>query len=199
MVTATVWRTVAASSDYHQPALEVNEVKHNLILGLLGRPSNSELRLWSLDTPGACAIQSPGRAIILGALTREQCRRLADETTELDFAGVVGSDDTAQWFVDRATDLGQTFLGPVPLEIQMLNAHPRYPGTEGEVREVGQEDAALCIDWMLSFLDEAVPHDPKPPREQLEAAARDGRYSFWVVDASRYLWPGSSDALAMPL
>lgn len=34
---------------------------------------------------------------------------------------------------------------------------------------------------MLVFLDEAVPHDPKPSRRQLETGAGDGRYSFWTV------------------
>jgi predicted GNAT family acetyltransferase len=43
-------------------------------------------------------------------------------------------------------------------------------------------DADLSSDWMLAFLDEAVPHDRKPSPQQLETAAGDGRYSFWIVD-----------------
>ena len=43
---------------YHQPALEANEVKYNLILGLVENPSSAELRLWTLPGPGSCAIQS---------------------------------------------------------------------------------------------------------------------------------------------
>ena len=95
-------KELAEFIEYHQPALEVNEVKHNLILGLFANRANSELRLRSMDAPGACAIRSPGHPIILGVLTREQCHRLADETRALEFPGVVGSDDTAEWFVERA-------------------------------------------------------------------------------------------------
>jgi len=167
--------------DYHQPALEVNEVKYNLILGLLGNQANAELRLWSMDVPGACAIQNPGN-IVLGDLTREQCRRLADETATLGYAGVVGSDDTAEWFVDRAAELGIRFHDPDPQQIQMLNTSPIYPGADGAARRVCAEDASLFTDWMLAFYDEAAPYDPKPARQQLQSAAGSEHYSFWIVD-----------------
>ena len=173
---------VAEFIEYHQPALEVDEVKYNLILGLLESRANTELRLWSIGAPGECAIQHPGHPIVLGALTREQCRRLADETVALDYPGVVGSDDTAEWFVDRAVERGIRFHEPVPQQIQMLNTNPIYPGADGAARHVCADDATLFADWMLAFYEEAVPKEQKPSSQQLQAAASSERYSFWVVN-----------------
>ena len=56
----------------HGPALEANETRHNLILGLLERVKNKldhGYLLWSLGEPGACALKTPlpGRGIILGS------------------------------------------------------------------------------------------------------------------------------------
>jgi RimJ/RimL family protein N-acetyltransferase len=164
--------------DYHRSALEANEAKYNLILGILASASAPGIRLWTLDGPGACAIQSPGHPIVLGALTEVQCYRLADETRTLDYPGVVGSDATARWFVERCG----SFHAPIPLHIQMLNRSPTYPDASGCARRVGAEDVAVFSEWMLGFRDEAVPHERIPSREQLETVAGDGRYSFWIVN-----------------
>jgi predicted GNAT family acetyltransferase len=168
--------------EYHLPALEVNEVENNLLVGLLERQANAELRLWSLDAPGACAIQYPDHPIVLGDLSREQCRRLVDATVALDYPGVVGSEDTAEWFVDRAVERGIRFHEPVPQQIQMLNTNPMYPGADGTARNVCADDATLFTDWMLAFYEEALPYDAKPSGQQLQAAASSEHYSFWLVN-----------------
>ncbi|MGP0061940.1 MAG: GNAT family N-acetyltransferase [Beijerinckiaceae bacterium] len=168
--------------EYHRPALEMSEVKYGLILGVLGQPSAKEFRRWTLDAPGACAIQSPLFPIILGALAKAQCQRLAEETRALGFPGVVGCDDTARWFVERAVELGLEFREPIPQRIHALYRSPIYPGAPGRARQVCFEDTALFEDWTLAFLDEAVPHDRRPARQQLEKIAGEGRYLFWVVD-----------------
>ena len=170
---------------YHAPALEANEAKYNLILGLLGNPSAKELRLWTLPGPGwpgSCAIQYPDRPIVLGSLSEAQCHQLADQTQALDYPGVVGCDDTARWFVDEAERLGLRFRDPIPQAIHVLDSSPTYPAASGYARQVCDEDANLFLDWMLAFLNEAVPHDPKPSREQLETTISDGRFFFWIVD-----------------
>src|ERR1043166_1669773 len=98
---------------YHQPALERDEVKHNLILAILGRlaaPDPPELRRWTLGAAGACAVQTPPHSIVLGEVTRADCRALAEETRDLDYPGVVGNDLTAEWFVERAGELGLNFV-----------------------------------------------------------------------------------------
>src|SRR5437660_7680534 len=81
--------------EHHRPTLEQDEVKHSVILANLdrlaaGRPP--ELRRWTLGAPGACAVQTPGYPIVLGELTRAQCRALADGTRDLDSPGVVGAE-----------------------------------------------------------------------------------------------------------
>lgn len=103
---------------YHGPAFERDEVRYNLILGLLVRLVAAEqtaARFWTLGVPGACAMQtSPQRSIILGALTPSQCRALADETHDLDYPGVIGLEDAPRLFVERATERGASFGEPIP-------------------------------------------------------------------------------------
>jgi RimJ/RimL family protein N-acetyltransferase len=173
---------LAAFVEYHSPALETDEVRHNLMLGLLGGRFAAELRLWSLGEAGACAIQTPGYPLILGPLSREQCRQLAEETRDMSLPGVVGTDETAKWFVERAVEFGQRFREPFPQRIHALRETPHYPGAPGHSRRVSAADTTVFAEWLLAFFDEAVPNEPKPPRERIEQAAGDGQYLFWVVD-----------------
>jgi len=171
--------------EHHRPALERDEVKHNLILGILGRFAGEDppgLRRWTLGAPGECAIQTPRYPIILGEVTPAQCRALAEATRDLDYPGVVGPDRTAQHFAERAVELGIKFLDPIPQQINALREAPKYPGAPGRARAVTPEDAVLFGDWMLAFGREAVPHEPVSTREALEKAAAQGRHHFWVVD-----------------
>src|SRR6202035_469566 len=93
----------------HLPALERDEVRHNLIVAIVAgaaAAASSSLRFWTLGAPGGCAVQSPARAIVVCAPDRAQCAALAEETRALDNAGVVGPDQAANWFADRAAALG---------------------------------------------------------------------------------------------
>jgi RimJ/RimL family protein N-acetyltransferase len=170
--------------EHHRPALERDEVRHNLILANLGRLALDhppELRQWTLGAPGACAVQTPGYPIVLGELTPAQCRALADGTRDLDHPGVVGPDRTAFWFAERAIELGLTFLEPIPQQIHVLRDKPNYPGALGHARLIGPADAELFADWNIAFLREAVPHDPLPSRQRLAQIAAEGRHQFWIV------------------
>jgi predicted GNAT family acetyltransferase len=118
----------------------------------------------------------------LGELAPSQCRALADETRDLDYPGVVGPDRTAQWFAQRAIELGLTFLEPIPQQIHLLTDKPNYPGVPGDARVIGPADVELFADWTIAFLREAVPHDPLPSRERLAQIAAEGRHQFWIVD-----------------
>jgi RimJ/RimL family protein N-acetyltransferase len=171
--------------EYHRPALERDEVRHNLILANLDRLAirqPPDLRSWTLGAPGACAVQTPGYPIVLGELTPAQCCALADQTRHLDYPGVLGPDRTAQWFAERAIELGLRFLEPIPQQIQMLRDRPRYPGVPGHARVIEPADVELFADWTLAFLREAVPHDPLPSRERLAQVAAERRHQFWIVD-----------------
>lgn len=171
--------------EHHRPALERDEVRHNVILANLDRFAGEnppDLRRWTLGTPGACAVQTPGYPIVLGELALEQCRALADETRDLDYPGVVGPDRMAQWFAERAIELGLTFLEPIPQQIHALRDKPNYPGARGHARVVGPADVVRFADWTIAFLREAIPHDPLPSRERLAQVAAEGRHQFWIVD-----------------
>jgi RimJ/RimL family protein N-acetyltransferase len=170
--------------EYHRPALERDEVRHNVILANLGRPALDhppEVRRWSLGAPGACAVQSPGYPIVLGELTQAQCCALANETRDLDYPGVVGPDRTAPWFAECAIKLGLTFLEPIPQQIHALRDKPNYPGAWGHARVVGPTDVELFADWTIAFIREAVPHDLLPSRQRLAQIVAEGRHQFWIV------------------
>src|SRR5262245_54460579 len=138
---------------YHLPALERDEVRHNLIVAVLGRLASEqppELQWWSLGEPGQCAIKAPGYPIVLGDLSAAQCHAFAEATTSLDYPAVAGADETASWFAERARELGVTFLEPIPQQIQVLRERPVYPGVSGHARQVGAADTPLFSDWMAA-------------------------------------------------
>lgn len=171
--------------DYHTPALHRYEARHYVLLANIGRSAGESaptLRRWSLGVPGQCAVQTPGYPIVLGELTRALCRALADDTGDLDYPGVVGPDQTAQWFAERAFERGVAFLDPIPQQIHALRDPPRYPGARGHARAVAPNDAALFTDWMMAFASEVLPHDPPPTRERLDHFMAEGSHQFWVVD-----------------
>jgi RimJ/RimL family protein N-acetyltransferase len=171
--------------DFHLAALETNEVRHNVALAILGRISNDpsrDFRGWTLGLPGQCAVQTPPWPIMLCELEQQQCRALAEQVQDIDYPAVVGPDLTAEWLVTRATELGSTFLEPIPQQIHALSEKPKYPGVPGNPRPVTIEDASLFADWIIAFAREATPHDPAPAREALERVAGEGRHMFWAVD-----------------
>jgi len=173
--------------DYHLPALSTDEVRHNLIISILTRANaeqSQDLLIWSLGEPGCCAAKSPGRGIVLGELGQAQCRKLAEDVSELDFPAVLGPDRSATRFVERATELGLLFQDPIPQKIHALSEAPLYPGAPGHARPVIAEDAVVFADWMTAFHGEAAPHDPLPRRSDLEKKAGKDRHLFWIVDGN---------------
>lgn len=170
---------------YHLPALERDEVRHNLLVANLDRLARGlapNLRCWTLGAPGACAVQTPGWPIVLGEIDQGQCHALAETAAALDYPGVVGPDQTAPWFAAHATDLGLTFSEPIPQRIHALHESPVYPGASGHARVVDGESADLYADWTTAFLREAVPHDPVPSREWIKQTAAEGHSLLWIVD-----------------
>ena len=177
--------TLAEFCSLHLPGLERDEVKYCLNIGLLEaaqRERAEDLRIWSLGGAGACAIRSPGRAVVLGDLTEAQCHALARDMGEEASYGAVGSDLTAKWFAAQAEKLGIAFGEAVPQKIHALSTPPRYPGAPGRARAVTFKDGPLFADWLLAFNEEAVPEDRSPEREKLLKRAGDGDHLFWVVD-----------------
>jgi RimJ/RimL family protein N-acetyltransferase len=169
----------------HVPALEADEARFSLhIAGLTSaeKEEPQDLRLWSLGAPGHCAMQWPGRAILLGDLDRAECQQLAEATMAIDAPGVVGADQTAHWFVEHAIAMGAEFETPIPQRIHVLSDPPRYPGVPGSARALSRADAPLLLEWLVAFHKEAVPHDPPLHPAHVERAADTGRYLLWTVD-----------------
>jgi RimJ/RimL family protein N-acetyltransferase len=178
--------TLEEFSAYHIPALEVaGEARHNVMLSILGGTARAApTEFWSLGAAGSCAIKTPGRPILLGALDEAACAKLADEVRGLDFPGVSGPDETALWFARGAEAHGIAFAERLPLQVLELRARPRFPGVAGAARPVTGEDTALYAEWLGAFAREATPHDPPPTREALAKSAANGNQLFWTVDGA---------------
>jgi RimJ/RimL family protein N-acetyltransferase len=169
---------------YHLPALETDEVRFTVQIAVISAAMKAfpaGFQYWTLGAPGHCAIRSPDRPILLGALTPNECRQFARETKDLAYPGVLGSGGTAGWFAEEAASLGISFPEIIRQRIHALARSPRYPGAEGASCFVTLADAELLFEWMRQFHREAVPEDPKPQRENIEKAAASGRWMFWAV------------------
>jgi RimJ/RimL family protein N-acetyltransferase len=170
--------------DTHAPALELDEARHNLILGVtapaLSKPDG--FGYWTLGAPGECAVQYPGRPLLLGALSRAQCHSFAELTKELDYPGVVGSGETALWFMERARELGLSFHGQIPQRIHTLTSDPIAPSVPGFARQICWNDFDVFQRWTLAFGAEAVPHDRSPTADAMQATLGQGRHWFWIAD-----------------
>ncbi|MGI9438052.1 MAG: GNAT family N-acetyltransferase [Geminicoccaceae bacterium] len=171
--------------DFHLPALERDQVRHNLIIGLLSSArdrQDQDFMFWTLGPPGACAIKTSGRAIVLGELSEPQCIRLAEKTVRIDSPGVLGPDQSALLFTARAEELGLRFEGSIEQGISALAEPPIYPDVPGVPRRVTADDADRFVDWIIKFVKEASPHDPLPSDELLRSRAGAGQHWFWTVD-----------------
>jgi RimJ/RimL family protein N-acetyltransferase len=170
---------------YHTPALEREEAKHCLILSLMARAVIEEppgqTQKWSFGEPGACAVRTQGRGLVLGALTRDQCRQLAQEVVGTRFNSVLGPDDTALWVVERAKELGERFKQTFAQRIHALSRPPRYPGADGYAHPVMPGDMNPFAEWYRAFVAEAAPEDQPPSHGEIERKAASGDCLFWMA------------------
>jgi RimJ/RimL family protein N-acetyltransferase len=176
---------LAEFAAYHEAALLLDEVRHGLIFNALARmtaQSRTDLLFWTLGAPGQCAIKMGPHSIVLGAPDEGQCRRLAELTAKFDYPGVVGAEDTAIWFAERAMQLGLPFREPEAQQLHQLSDKPRYPGASGHARILTSEDLPLFADWLARFYQEAVPHDIPPSSEEIARMAETGQFLLWIDD-----------------
>ena len=106
---------ILAAFEYHRAALERHSARHNLMLGLLPRLVNmpaADVRLWTFDTPGSCALQLGERNIVLGELRCEDLPLVAATALPLPFCGIVGPEEAAQELARLCEVLGEVFLPP---------------------------------------------------------------------------------------
>jgi RimJ/RimL family protein N-acetyltransferase len=170
---------------FHLPAFAGDEIRFNIQIAIITAAvaeSAPNFLHWTLGAPGECATKSAGYSILLGRLGRDQCQDLAQAVAGLDYPGVVGADDRAHWFAERAAALGVKFHDAIPQRLHVLSEKPRYPGANGFPREATSADATLLFEWMSAFHREAVPHDPPPEQSRIEKLAASGRCYLWIAD-----------------
>ena len=171
---------------FHEAVLEADEIRHSLLLSIIGRlrarPDQSGIKTWTLGGPGVCAAQTPGYPIVLGNLSRAECHAFAEATSEVDYPGVVGTDDTALWFAERARHLGVEFSETIPQQIQALPKICQVPSVPGFPRQLSPKDFRLFRAWIRAFIREAIPSDPVPSEDALMNDLRSGRHWLWIFE-----------------
>ena len=120
----------------------------------------ARVQFWTLGGSGECAILRPNRLLILGDLNARQSRTLAEQLSNVPYKGVIGPDDSALHFIERAAELGVEFLDPMPQHIHSLAKgtelsrcrRPRSARDDGGCRTAhGVDDLMnpLGPDWRL--------------------------------------------------
>jgi predicted GNAT family acetyltransferase len=99
-----------------------------------------------------------------------------------DYPGVVGADDTALWFVERARELGVEFSASIPQQIKALQMPPQAPSVPGFPRQLSPKDFPLFRAWTLAFIKEAIPSDPVPSDDALMTDLRSRRHWLWILE-----------------
>lgn len=169
----------------HLASLELDEARHNLILGLVGRAGSDKgaIRFWSFgEHSSRCAVQAPPYYIVLGDLNTADCESLAKETKELDFPGSIGPDDISAQFAQALGKFGVSLTLGMPQRIYILNAPPIFPAAIGEGRTSREEDRELYVDWVIAFGHDANILETTPNREDLLKHALSRPVFFWEVD-----------------
>src|SRR6516165_9426240 len=101
--------TFSAAVARHRSVLEQQPARHNLILGFLTRVphlSVKDVRFWSFETSGSCALQIGKGSIVLGELARDDEAVLAGLVGDLPFHGIIGLEDSAPRLARWCEDLG---------------------------------------------------------------------------------------------
>lgn len=168
----------------HLNALEADQARHNLFLGILNRAKKnpSAVRLWSLGDGAACAIQTPPNYLVLGDLDQNQCDELAKAALNLEFNGCNGSGDTAEMLVESFARLGISHEIGMPQRIYALDQPPKYPSCEGNGRKARSDELELFCDWFNRFCHEAVAHESPPTKERMIEMFKERPIFFWEVN-----------------
>lgn len=169
----------------HYPALARDEARYNLLLAILKRGMRDaphSIRFWSLGGPGCCAVQQAGFGIVLGAVDRASAEALAREVAPEDIQSVMGSDDTAQWFVREAARLGTHYPSVMTQTIRVIDHPPVHPGCDGAARLATEADVIRVLEWLQAFVKEAVPEDKLPTLHDASQRIANGRVYLWCLD-----------------
>lgn len=188
------------------PLLLLDEARHNLMLGIVGRiaaepGSYPVFRLWvaedragrvvgaaSMTPPWPIVIARPAHDAAIGALVG------AALANELPVPGVVGAVPEVHDFAARWVEASGAGLTRRRSEgIYALERVEPVPATEGRARPATEADRSLLESWMAAFVGEALPHDP--------AADGGGRAivdsRLLAEDAGLWLWEDGGRAVSL--
>lgn len=168
----------------HLAALEQDQARHNLMLGLLSLAEKdpARVRLWSVGEGASCALQTDERNLVLGDLSADGCERLAADVKDHTFPGCVGADGVPVTFVNALHAHGLRFSLAMPQRILSLTSAPTFPGVAGFGRLARPDEVELYADWLIGFcIDGKVPEGP-PERGEVIARGLDRPIFFWEVN-----------------
>jgi len=153
--------------------LGAREAEHNLLLGICAALQD---RPWAADEPPDFLVaRSSGRVVLAAVRTPPYnlvlsevdepvaVGALADAVADLDLPGVVGPKDHAASFAEHwCRPTGRRPVLAMAERIFRLTTvrPPRMPS--GRLRVAGPRDRAIVIDWVESFMREALPSDNPP-------------------------------------
>jgi hypothetical protein len=181
------------------PLLLLDEARHNLMLGIVGRIASEPdsypvFRLWivedelgeivgaaSMTPPWPVALARPIREGAIDALVA------AASAGDLPVPGVVGAAPEVHGFA--ASWSAATGMRPTTRRSEGVYAldrvEPVSPASGG-ARPATEADASLLRRWMVAFVAEALPHDPAVDdggRAIVESRLRGGDAGLWLWEA----------------
>lgn len=167
----------------HQDTFEKQESKFNILLGLAQRIRKSRraegFRLFSFGRPGACALQLEGRNLVLGEIDPQECAKLASHYSNIEYPGVIGPDQVADWYVQNAG--AEHFVAPIDMGIFQLDGAPKKPPVHGAFARA--TDTYRLVRWLQAFHEEAEGKVfGARDKEDLRQRAEHSPFYFWIVD-----------------
>jgi hypothetical protein len=187
--------------------LKTEERLHSMILGLVRRHLEMKKPMSILarleDENGqliAVGIQTdPNRTLIVPKLTEASARvfaeKLADKIPEL--PGANGPIPTVDVFSAKWASLKQKQT-KLCTNLRLFELNELIPPTQpsGFARIAESKDRDIIFKWLIEFYDEAIPHDPKPSRDELYKSIDNGisleRYFIWEVEEAPVSLVGSA-------
>jgi hypothetical protein len=198
----TVDAYLATAGDF----LAAREAEHNLILGLCTAIRRYP-EAFASEPPTFHAVTADGGRVVGAALRTPPNNQilsesddpaaadaLADALADEGLPGVIGPKVAARRFADRWAELtGGRASHTMAERIFQLDRviTPRRPAS-GAWRTASPADRQLLAPWLLAFLAEALPTDPRPD-DPLEVADR------WIEGTTRtlYVWEDEGAAVSM--
>jgi len=168
----------------HREELIKDEIRNNLVLSIVNHALDAQIagpNLWSLEKPGACALQQPGYGIALGQLDQDDAKQLAEVIGGHEFPSVIGADQSADWFVEAAKTHGHCFPKVRRETVHVLSCHSVVRDVIGSPRMAIPHDLDIVISWLNAFGTEALPGGQSVQREEALDRINKGRVYLWCV------------------